>query len=84
MTLLGNGKSDVRNHLSTDRKSNLHLVSTKTQPGAAEPPQENAEIAKANVLESGATAASQSAVVSSETPVPAAVNEQTISETTKS
>jgi hypothetical protein len=35
-------------------------------------------------LEPGATSASQSAVGSSETAVPAAVNEQTISETTKS
>ena len=84
MTLNGNGKPDVRNHSSTHRKSNLHLVSRETQPDAAGPPQKNAEIAKASALDLGATSASQSAVGSSETAAPAAANEQTISETSKS
>lgn len=81
MTLLGNGKSDVRNHFSTHRKANLHLVSAETQPDAAGLPQENVEIAKASTLESTVTSPRRSAVGSPANAVPAPVDVQTMSET---
>jgi hypothetical protein len=84
MTLLGNGKSDVRNHLSTYRKANLHLVSKGTQPDAASLPQENVENAKASALGPSVTSASQSAIGPPANAVPAAVDEQTMSETPNS
>ena len=84
MTLLGNGKSDVRNHFSTHRKSNLHLVSRETQLDPAGLPQEQVEVMNVGTWNTDATSDSQSSVGSPETDVPAAVNEQTVSETTKS
>ena len=32
MSLMGNGKSDVRNHFSTHRKAYLHLDSAESRP----------------------------------------------------
>ena len=84
MTLNGNGKPDVRNHSSTHRKSNLHLVIKESQPDAAGLPQEHVEVANPSASNPSAASYSQTAVGPSETAVPAAVNEQTISETTKS
>lgn len=61
MTLLGNGKSDVRNHFSTHRKSNLHLVSKETQPDPAGLPQEQVEVVNVGTSNPDATSDSQSA-----------------------
>jgi hypothetical protein len=61
VTLLGNGKSDVRNHFSTHRKSNLHLVSKETQPDPAGLPQEQVEVVNVGTSNPDATSDSQSA-----------------------
>ena len=61
MTLIGNGKSDVRNHFSTHRKSNLHLVSKETQPDPAGLPQEQVEVVNVGTSNPDATSDSQSA-----------------------
>jgi hypothetical protein len=61
VTLIGNGKSDVRNHFSTHRKSNLHLVSRETQPDPAGLPQEQVEVVNAGTSNPDATSDSQSA-----------------------
>ena len=61
MTLIGNGKSDVRNHFLTHRKSNLHLVSKETQPDPAGLPQEQVEVVNIGTSDTDATSNSQSA-----------------------
>jgi hypothetical protein len=61
VTLIGNGKSDVRNDSSTYRKSNLHLVSRETQPDPAGLPQEHVEVVNVGTWNTDATSASQSA-----------------------
>jgi hypothetical protein len=48
MNLMGNGNSDVKNHFSKDRRSNLHLVSAESQGDVVGAPRDEAEIAKAS------------------------------------
>jgi hypothetical protein len=55
VTLPGNGKSDVENHFSTHRKSNLHLVTRETQPDPAALPQEQVDIVNVGTSNPDAT-----------------------------
>lgn len=71
MTLIGNGKSDARNHFSTHRKSNLHLVSRETQPDPAGSPQDQVEVVNVVTSNPDATSDSQSAGGSVADAVPA-------------
>ena len=71
MTLNGNGKSDVRNHFSTHRKTKLHLVSREAQPDPASLPQEQVEVVNVVTSNSDATSGSQSAGGSVADAVPA-------------
>jgi hypothetical protein len=84
VSLIGNGKSDVRNHFSTHRKSNLHLVSAESHPDAVHVPQEQVEIAKASAPDPNVTSDQQSAIGSPATAVPARADEQTMSESPNS
>jgi hypothetical protein len=81
VTLLGNGKSDVRNHFSTHRKSNLHLVSKETQPDPAGLPQEQVEVVNVGTSNPDVTSDSQSAGGSVADVVPAQAAQQASSRT---
>jgi hypothetical protein len=61
MTLTGNGKPHVRNHSSSDRRSNLHLVPKEAQPDTGDLPQEHVEVANVGTSNPDATSDSQSA-----------------------
>ena len=73
MSLIRNGKSDVRNHFSTHRKSNLHLVATEDQPVVVDESQEQIEVATTSA-----------AVGSPVSPVPTSADGPPTSETMKS
>lgn len=73
MSLIRNGKSDVRNHFSKHRKSNLHLVPAESQPVAVDESHEQIEVAM--------TSAAVSSPVSA---VPASADGPPMPETTKS
>ena len=84
MSLIGNGKSDVRNHFSTHRKANLHLVSKESEADAVGLSQEQVEVVKTNTTDSDVVSNPQSAVGSSATAVPTYLDEQAKSETPNS
>lgn len=80
MSLIGNGKPDVRNHFSTHRRSNLHLVSAESHWDALDVSQEQVEIAKASAPDPNVTSDQQSAIGSPATAVPIRTDDQTMSE----
>lgn len=54
MSLIGNGKSSVRNHFSSHHKTNLHLVATELPTDSATQPQMNSDVVSASVSDSAA------------------------------
>jgi hypothetical protein len=81
MSLIQNGKSDVRNHFSTHRKAHLHLVSSENRP---DEPREQIEVATTSVSDAHLTFDQQSVFGSPASAIPAGENGKTPTETTKS
>jgi hypothetical protein len=83
MTLIGNGKPDVRNRFLSDRKSNLHLVLKESQSDTADLPQEHVEVANTGTSNPSAASDSQSVEGPHADTVPAPADPQAISRTPK-
>jgi hypothetical protein len=81
VTLIGDGKSDVRNDSSTYRKSNLHLVSRGTPPDPDGLSQEQVEVVSEVTSNPDATSDSQSSGGTFAGVVPADANQKAASRT---
>jgi hypothetical protein len=84
MSLIGNGNSDVKNHFSKHRRSNLHLVTAANHGDDAGVSQENVEIARANAPDPNLTSDQQTAIGSPAAASPTGVDERSMSETPNS